>query len=132
MFVVCLLSFVVLYRYRIFTVLCSVAELKQLVEKPEVVEAWDVTAQDPRLLVHLKGTRNTVSVPRHWSNKRKYARLAHPLIHNPFLLLIITAADTFRASAASKRRRLRCPSSSLPLESHASERRTRRRRTKKQ
>lgn len=33
----------------------SVAELKQLVEKPEVVEAWDVTAQDPRLLVHLKG-----------------------------------------------------------------------------
>jgi hypothetical protein len=37
------------------TVLRSVAELKQLVEKPEVVEAWDVTAQDPRLLVHLKG-----------------------------------------------------------------------------
>ena len=33
----------------------SVAELKQLVEKPEVVEAWDVTAHDPRLLVHLKG-----------------------------------------------------------------------------
>ena len=82
-FVVCLLSFVFccfvfLYRHPAFTSLCSVAELKQLVEKPEVVEAWDVTAQDPRLLVHLKGTRNTVSVPRHWSNKRKYARRVHP------------------------------------------------------
>jgi hypothetical protein len=41
---------------RALTVRRSVAELKQLVEKPEVVEAWDVTAQDPRLLVHLKGT----------------------------------------------------------------------------
>ena len=29
----------------------SIAELKQLVPKPEVVEAWDVTADDPRLLV---------------------------------------------------------------------------------
>ena len=32
----------------------SVAQLKQGVEKPEVVEMHDVTAQDPFLLVHLK------------------------------------------------------------------------------
>lgn len=33
---------------------------------------WDVTAQDPRLLVYLKAYRNTVPVPRHWSQKRKF------------------------------------------------------------
>ena len=50
----------------------SVAELKQLVARPDVVEMHDVTARDPRLLVHLKSTRNTVPVPRHWCFKRKY------------------------------------------------------------
>ena len=35
----------------------SVAELKQLVSRPDVVEMHDVTARDPRLLVHLKSTR---------------------------------------------------------------------------
>ena len=32
----------------------SVAELKQLVQRPDVVEAHDVTAADPRMLVFLK------------------------------------------------------------------------------
>ena len=50
----------------------SVAELKQLVNRPDVVEMHDVTARDPKLLVHLKSTRNSVSVPRHWCAKRKY------------------------------------------------------------
>ncbi|CAO3656831.1 unnamed protein product [Mucor hiemalis] len=50
----------------------TVAELKQLVKKPEAVEWWDVTATDPRLLVALKSYRNTVPVPAHWSQKRKY------------------------------------------------------------
>lgn len=50
----------------------SVAELKQLVQRPDVVEAHDVTAADPRLLVYLKAYRNTVPVPRHWCHKRKY------------------------------------------------------------
>ncbi|KAI9356804.1 hypothetical protein BD770DRAFT_389323 [Pilaira anomala] len=50
----------------------TVAELKQLVKKPEAVEWWDVTAADPRLLVALKSYRNTVPVPAHWSQKRKY------------------------------------------------------------
>ncbi|CDS03589.1 hypothetical protein LRAMOSA00991 [Lichtheimia ramosa] len=50
----------------------TVAELKQLVKKPEVVEWWDVTASDPKLLVNLKSYRNTVPVPAHWSQKRKY------------------------------------------------------------
>ena len=50
----------------------SVAALKQLVNRPDVVEMHDVTAQDPKLLVHLKAQRNTVQVPRHWCAKRKY------------------------------------------------------------
>lgn len=50
----------------------SVAELKQLVKKPEVVEWTDVSASDPRLLLHLKSSRNTIPVPPHWSAKRDY------------------------------------------------------------
>jgi len=50
----------------------SVAELKQLVSRPDVVEVHDVTSSDPRLLVHLKSYRNTVPVPRHWCHIRKY------------------------------------------------------------
>ena len=50
----------------------SVAELKALVQQPELVEGSDVTASDPRLLVHIKGTRNIVPVPAHWSLKREY------------------------------------------------------------
>jgi splicing factor 3B subunit 2 len=50
----------------------SVAELKQLVHRPDVVEAHDVSSSDPRLLVFLKSYRNTVPVPRHWCHIRKY------------------------------------------------------------
>lgn len=50
----------------------SVAELKQLVQRPDVVEVHDVTSSDPRLLVYLKSLRNTVPVPRHWCHIRKY------------------------------------------------------------
>lgn len=50
----------------------SVAELKQLVLRPDVVEMHDITARDPKLLVQLKAHRNTVQVPRHWCFKRKY------------------------------------------------------------
>jgi len=49
----------------------SVADLKQVVPRPDVVEMHDVTAKDPKLLVHLKAYRNTVPVPRHWCYKRK-------------------------------------------------------------
>ncbi|EDQ87723.1 uncharacterized protein MONBRDRAFT_37714 [Monosiga brevicollis MX1] len=50
----------------------NVAQLKQLVDRPDVVELHDAHAADPQLLVHLKAYRNTVPVPRHWANKRKY------------------------------------------------------------
>ncbi|MCJ1307228.1 hypothetical protein MMC25_000874 [Agyrium rufum] len=50
----------------------SVAELKALVQKPEIVEWTDTSAPDPRLLVHIKAYRNVVPVPTHWSLKREY------------------------------------------------------------
>lgn len=53
----------------------SVAELKQCVARPDVVEMHDVTARDPKLLVLLKATRNSVPVPRHWCAKRKYLQV---------------------------------------------------------
>lgn len=64
----------------------SVAELKQLVNRPDVVEAHDVTASDPRLLVYLKAYRNTVPIPRHWCHKRKYLQGKRGIEKPPFQL----------------------------------------------
>lgn len=50
----------------------SIAELKAIVKRPEVVEWTDNSAQDPKLLVNIKSTRNVVPVPNHWSLKREY------------------------------------------------------------
>jgi len=49
-----------------------VAQLKALVKRPDLVEAWDITAPDPLLLVYLKSIKNTVPVPVHWCQKRKF------------------------------------------------------------
>ncbi|KAJ4459663.1 putative Splicing factor 3B subunit 2 [Paratrimastix pyriformis] len=64
----------------------SVAELKMLVKRADVVELHDTTAADPRLLVHLKSYRNTVPVPRHWSQKRKYLQGKRGLEKSAFKL----------------------------------------------
>ncbi|KAJ3570834.1 hypothetical protein NP233_g4144 [Leucocoprinus birnbaumii] len=64
----------------------TVAELKQLVKKPEVVEWTDVTAADPRLLLHLKSYRNSVPIPAHWSAKRDYLQGKRGIEKPPFQL----------------------------------------------
>jgi len=64
----------------------TVAELKQIVERPDLVEMHDVTAMDPKLLVLLKSTRNSVAVPRHWSYKRKYLSGKRGIEKPPFEL----------------------------------------------
>jgi splicing factor 3B subunit 2 len=64
----------------------TVAELKQLVKKPEVVEWTDVTAADPRLLLHLKRHRNTIPIPIHWSAKHDYLQGKHGIEKPPFQL----------------------------------------------
>jgi len=64
----------------------TVAQLKQLVHRPDVVEMHDVNAKDPRLLVYLKAYRNTVPVPRHWCFKRKYLQGKRGFVKPPFEL----------------------------------------------
>ncbi|XP_074036665.1 splicing factor 3B subunit 2 [Leptinotarsa decemlineata] len=64
----------------------SVAELKQLVNRPDVVEMHDVAAKEPELLVQLKAYRNTVPVPRHWCFKRKYLQGKRGIEKPPFNL----------------------------------------------
>lgn len=44
----------------------KVSQLKQAVKRPDVVEAWDVTAKEPLFLVWMKCIRNSVPVPKHW------------------------------------------------------------------
>lgn len=47
---------------------------------------WDVTAPDPLLLVHLKSYKNTVPVPRHWCQKRKFLQNKRGILKPPFKL----------------------------------------------
>ncbi|KAK0947751.1 hypothetical protein LTR91_027111, partial [Friedmanniomyces endolithicus] len=50
----------------------SIAELKAIVRKPDIVDWTDPSAQDPKLLVNIKSARNVVPVPSHWALKREY------------------------------------------------------------
>lgn len=45
----------------------KVFDLKMKIRRPDLVEAWDVTARDPLFLMDMKMVRNSVPVPRHWS-----------------------------------------------------------------
>lgn len=64
----------------------SVAGLKGLVRRPEVVDFWDTCSPDPKLLVFLKAYRNTVMIPRHWNSKRKYMANKRGVEKPPFKL----------------------------------------------
>ena len=64
----------------------SIAELKALVKKPELVEWTDTSAPDPRLLVSIKSHRNVVPVPGHWSLKREYLSSKRGVEKPPFAL----------------------------------------------
>lgn len=63
-----------------------IARLKALADRPELVDAWDVTARDPLLLVHLKSWPNTVEVPANWRQKRKYLQNKRGMEKRPFRL----------------------------------------------
>lgn len=64
----------------------SIAELKALVKKPELVDWTDTSAPDPRLLVAIKSHRNVVPVPSHWSLKREYLSSKRGIEKPPFAL----------------------------------------------
>ncbi|CAI9787918.1 unnamed protein product [Fraxinus pennsylvanica] len=70
----------------------KIAELKQISSKPDVVEVWDATSADPKLLVYLKSYRNTVAVPRHWCQKRKFLQGKRGIEKMPFQLPDFIAA----------------------------------------
>jgi len=50
------------------------------------VEVWDVTAPDPITLVYCKSLRNTVPVPSHWGQKRKFLQNKRGVMKPPFQL----------------------------------------------
>lgn len=64
----------------------SVAQLKSLVSKPELVEWTDVSSSDPQLLVAIKGAKNVIPVPTHWSLKREYLSSKRGIEKPPFAL----------------------------------------------
>ena len=64
----------------------SVAHLKQIVDKPEIVEWTDVSAADPTLLIHLRGYRNMIRVPDHWGQKRDYLASKRGVAKQPYEL----------------------------------------------
>ncbi|XP_045820737.1 splicing factor 3B subunit 2-like [Trifolium pratense] len=83
----------------------KIAELKQISSRPDVVEVWDATSADPKLLVFLKSYRNTVPVPRHWCQKRKFLQGKRGIEKQPFQLpdfIAATGIEKIRQSYIEK------------------------------
>ncbi|KAF1844612.1 DUF382-domain-containing protein [Cucurbitaria berberidis CBS 394.84] len=64
----------------------SVAQLKSLVQRPELVEWTDVSSSNPTLLIAIKGAKNVIPVPTHWSLKREYLSSKRGIEKPPFAL----------------------------------------------
>lgn len=64
----------------------KIFDLKMAAKRPDMIEAWDVTAKDPLFLVTMKQVRNSVPVPRHWSQKRRYLQYKRGIHKIPFRL----------------------------------------------
>lgn len=83
----------------------SVAELKRRVRRPDLVEAHDVSADNPDFLIELKGVPGTVPVPRHWGRKRKYLQGKLGFEKPPFKLpdfIVNTGITALRDSVAQE------------------------------
>ncbi|EFA79054.1 PSP proline-rich domain-containing protein [Heterostelium album PN500] len=66
--------------------------LKQLVDRPDIVELHDTNSPNPSFLISMKSTRNSVSVPTHWCQKRKYLQGKRGYVKQPFELPEFIAA----------------------------------------
>ena len=64
----------------------KIFDLKMQVKRPDLVEAWDVTAKDQLFLLECKQVRNSVPVPRHWAQKRRYLQYKRGIHKIPFKL----------------------------------------------
>jgi len=83
----------------------TVAELKQVVPRPDLVEAHDVASPDPVLLLNLKANSNSVAVPRHWSALRKFLQGKRGLERVAYKLpdfIAETGINKIRAELAEK------------------------------
>ncbi|KAG5564883.1 hypothetical protein RHGRI_000922 [Rhododendron griersonianum] len=88
----------------------KLSELKKISSRPDLVEVWDVTAADPKLLVFLKSHRNSVPVPRHWSQKRNYLHGKRSIEKTPFRLpdfVAATGIDKIREGYVQKQEKLK-------------------------
>merc|ERR1712159_113133 len=92
----------------------SILELKEKSQRPDTVEIWDPTAPDPLTLLHLKAYRNSVPVPRHWSQKRKYLQGKRGIEKPPFKLPAFIEAtgigalrESYNVKEACKKAKLR-------------------------
>ncbi|EGC32867.1 hypothetical protein DICPUDRAFT_155147 [Dictyostelium purpureum] len=66
--------------------------LKQLVDRPDVVELHDVNSPNPGFLISLKSYRNSIPVPAHWCQKKKYLQGKRGFVKPPFELPAFIAA----------------------------------------
>ncbi|KAK5581058.1 hypothetical protein RB653_001086 [Dictyostelium firmibasis] len=66
--------------------------LKQLVDRPDVVELHDVNSPNPGYLIAMKSYRNTIPVPAHWCQKKKYLQGKRGFVKPPFELPSFIAA----------------------------------------
>jgi len=64
----------------------KLAQLKVIVDRPDLVESWDVTAPDPLLLIYLKSYKNTIEVPKHWAQKKKFLQTKRGAFKRAFRL----------------------------------------------
>ncbi|KAL6705380.1 hypothetical protein ACN47E_007029 [Coniothyrium glycines] len=64
----------------------SIAQLKSLVQRPELVEWTDASSSNPQLLIAIKGAKNVIPVPTHWSLKREYLSSKRGIEKPPFAL----------------------------------------------
>jgi splicing factor 3B subunit 2 len=64
----------------------TVGQLKLLVNQPGLVEPRDNTSPDPILLLHLKGYRNQIPVPSHWTNPDAYLSSKRGIAKLPYEL----------------------------------------------
>ena len=62
-----------------------------------------MTADDPRLLVHLKSYRNSIPVPKHWGQKRKFLMGKRGQEKPPFQLPSFIAATGIEKIRAAVR-----------------------------
>lgn len=88
----------------------KVFDLKMRVRRPDMVEAWDITAADPLFLMDMKMVRNSVSVPRHWCQKRRYLQYKRGVHKTPFKLpdfIEQTGITKVREQASDKNKTLK-------------------------